>query len=191
MANRNNFWYICIIVFQDLILPLVNYPSFFSFDLLLFKYRPFPLLQEKKISKIMKLEIIAVPQYEQYHRYIFFILMVWSIKNIVMVVHSSCICPKHSQKQSYRCVFVKRCWSAVSIKLLGNFIEITLWCGYFPISLLSEHLFIRTPMEGWFSMFSCFLMWKCIIFSLFYVTFYFLLVNASLTNITAQSLPKI
>ena len=100
MANRNNFWYICIIVFQDLILPLVNYPSFFSFDLLLFKYRPFPLLQEKKISKIMKLEIIAVPQYEQYHRYIFFILMVWSIKNIVMVVHSSCICPKHSQKQS-------------------------------------------------------------------------------------------
>ena len=41
------------------------------------------------------------------------------------------------------------CQSVISINLLCNFIEITLWPGCSPVNLLqfSEHLFVRTPMD--------------------------------------------
>ena len=41
------------------------------------------------------------------------------------------------------------CQSAISIKLLCNFIEITLWHGCSPVycSIFSEHLFLRTPLD--------------------------------------------
>ena len=42
----------------------------------------------------------------------------------------------------------------ISIKLQSNFIKVTLWDGCSPVNLLhtSEHLFIRTPLEGCFGM---------------------------------------
>ena len=44
------------------------------------------------------------------------------------------------------------CRSVISIKLLCNFIEITLRHGCFPVNLLhiSEHLLLRTPPNGCF-----------------------------------------
>ena len=44
------------------------------------------------------------------------------------------------------------CQSMISIKLLCNFIEITFQDGFSLVDLLhiSEHLFIRTPMNGYF-----------------------------------------
>ena len=44
------------------------------------------------------------------------------------------------------------CWSAISIKLLRKFIEIALWHGCSPVlcCIFSEHLFIKTHMEGCF-----------------------------------------
>ena len=40
------------------------------------------------------------------------------------------------------------CRSVISIKLLSNFIEVTLRHRYSPVNLL--HIFIGTPMEGCF-----------------------------------------
>ena len=41
------------------------------------------------------------------------------------------------------------CQSAISIKLLCNFFEITLWHGYLYVCcMFSEHLFLRTSLEG-------------------------------------------
>ena len=43
--------------------------------------------------------------------------------------------------------------SVISIKLQGNFIEITLWHGYSPVicCIFSVHLFLRKPLSGCFS----------------------------------------
>ena len=44
------------------------------------------------------------------------------------------------------------CWSAISIKLLCNFIEITLWLSVLLqiCCIFSEHLFLRIPLDGRF-----------------------------------------
>ena len=45
------------------------------------------------------------------------------------------------------------CQSAISIKLLCNFIETVLWHGCSPVNLLHifrTHIFLRTPVDGCF-----------------------------------------
>ena len=44
------------------------------------------------------------------------------------------------------------CWSTISIKLLCNFIEIALWYGCSPLTLLQifRAPFLRTPLDGCF-----------------------------------------
>ena len=47
------------------------------------------------------------------------------------------------------------CRSEISIKLLCNFIKITLWHGFSPVNLLHifKDLFLRTPLDGCFCSF--------------------------------------
>ena len=65
------------------------------------------------------------------------------------------------------------CWSAISIKLLSNFIEIALWQGCSPVNLLH---FFRTPFSkntsGWLLLTSLKCNSSTVDFSIFFSRFF-------------------
>lgn len=87
-------------------LPFIYHFSYFSISSPFSKLgHPSPATR-KNMKYLWNYKLIVVQSlYEQYIRHIFFILMVWNTKNIVMVIHNSYIYLKHGQKQLYRRVF--------------------------------------------------------------------------------------